>query len=158
MGQSFNLYAKLLESRFRLKLESVICVRFFFGVIPTIVDWLVWCISFPCYLEVVCSRSISKLWLLSSVENCRSITCISYTCMGDNAERPLQNTEHLVLSIFVTYYFNRWCSFWYCLWCSHVYTTCFPAFCTPWDNGSSVISHLFSRGFFFSGQWRKRWD
>lgn len=84
--------------------------RGFFGVIPTIVDWLVWCISFPSCLEVVC-RSISELWLLSSVENCRSITCISCTWMGGTAERSLHNTEHLVLAIFITYYFNRWCSF-----------------------------------------------
>lgn len=153
MEESFNFYAKLLESMVSLKLDSVMC-QFFSGVIPTMVDWLVWYISCPSYLEVVC-KSISKLWLLSSVENCRSITCISYTCMGHTAERSLQNTELLVLAIFITYYFNRWYPFWYGLYSSRVYATYFPVFWTPWDNGSSVISHFFSERLCFSGQYRK---
>lgn len=94
MGQSFSLYAKLFESRVSFKLDPVTCVSFF-GVVPTIVDWLVWYISFPSYLQVVC-RSISNLCLLSSVENCRSVTFISYTCIGETAKRPLENAEHLL--------------------------------------------------------------
>lgn len=47
MEQSSNLYAKLLESRVSLKLDSVICVSFCSGVIPTVVDLAALVYKFP---------------------------------------------------------------------------------------------------------------